>query len=55
MDEFGLVRLATETPDEPGWLPWRNSRASSEEGKRLKDFKWNGNYYDTTVMGLVRE
>ena len=54
MGEFGLVRLATETPDSRV-VSMAKLAGFSEEGKRLKDFKWNGNYYDTTVMGLVRE
>ena len=55
MDSFGLVRLATETPDEPRVVPLAKLAGFIEEGKRFKDFRWNGKYYDTTVMGLVRE
>jgi hypothetical protein len=54
MDEFGLTRLATETPD-PRVAVMARLAGFEIEGTRIKDFKWNGDYYDTTIMGLVRE
>ena len=53
MDEFRLVRLETSTPDEKV-VRMATLAGFAVEGVRPKDFKWNGDYYDTTVMGLVR-
>jgi len=54
MDEFRLTRLATETPD-PRVVTMARMAGFAVEGVRPKDFKWDGKYFDTTVMGLVRE
>lgn len=54
MDEFKLTRLATETPD-PRVVKIARLGGFTIEGVRPKDFRWNGDYYDTTVMGLVRQ
>ena len=54
MDEFRLVRLSTETPD-PRVVQMAIMAGCAEEGVRPRDFKWNGDYYDTTILGLVRQ
>jgi len=54
MDEFKLVRLDTQTPDHRV-VSMAKLSGFLEEGTRPKDFRWDGKYYDTTIMGLVRE
>jgi RimJ/RimL family protein N-acetyltransferase len=54
MDSFGLTRLSTQTPDER-IVKLARLAGFSVEGVRPKDFKWNGEYFDLTIMGLVRE
>jgi RimJ/RimL family protein N-acetyltransferase len=54
MGEFRLVRLDTLTAD-PRVVTMARLSGFSVEGVRPKDFKWNGEYHDTTIMGLVRE
>lgn len=54
MDEFKLTRLSTETADKRV-VKIARLGGFVVEGVRPKDFKWNGDYYDTTVMGLVRQ
>ena len=53
MDEFRLVRLSTETPD-PRVFKMALLAGFVAEGNREKDFRWNGDYYGTTMMGIVR-
>lgn len=55
MDEFRLTRLSTETADKERIVPVAKMAGFTIEGCRPKDFKWNGEYYDTWLMGLVRE
>lgn len=53
MDEFKLVRLESQTPDHR-IVSMAKMAGFAEEGTRPKDFKWNGDYYDTTILGMVR-
>ena len=55
MDEFRLTRLSTETADKERIVPVAKMAGFTIEGCRPKDFKWNGEHYDTWLMGLVRE
>jgi RimJ/RimL family protein N-acetyltransferase len=53
MDSFGLVRLSTQSADER-IVRLARMAGFEVEGVRPRDFKWDGEYYDLTIMGLVR-
>lgn len=54
MAKFGLIRLATSTPD-MRVVKMARMVGFDSEGTHFKGFRWDGNYYDDTLMCLMED
>lgn len=54
MDAFKLKRLGTESPDEKV-VRMAHMVGFQDEGIKIKDFKWDGQLFDVTMMSITRE
>jgi RimJ/RimL family protein N-acetyltransferase len=49
--ELNLQRLSLHTPDEY-MTKFAKKHGFKEEGKLIKDFRWDGQYYDTVCLAM---
>ncbi len=54
MEQFDLKRLNTSSPDE-NIVRLARIIGFKQEGKRLKDFMWDGDYYTDFLLGMRRK
>jgi RimJ/RimL family protein N-acetyltransferase len=53
-DRFQLLRMETSSPD-PRIIKIAEMVGFSEEGKKVKGFKWDGKVFDITTLSRIKE